>query len=310
MKRLLVEYSSSDEEAPLSATPLELDNFPPPKRRQLPPLSTHLLPQAPVDNPALHQGRQRTTPHVEGQFAAHVYIPVTVSKKSRLFGLLSRIFSAAQESVPILHPIGFTKADADAAREGPSTSDDGHVELHISLTRPTYLRAHQHEEFRRAVQAIARTRVKFPASFATVSELTNDERTRTFLTLEIGAGHEHLKELSDGLTPLLRSIRQKEFYEQPRFHASIAWALLDDSRASAAPCSASESLARPEEDSTPSPAVESRFPTIASFPPSLVPQLQKEFGRELVSPVVGTFDAEEICVRIGREVRKWKLSAV
>ncbi len=114
-----------------------------------------------MDNPALHQGRQRTTPHVEGQFAAHVYIPVTVSKKSRLFGLLSRIFSAAQESVPILHPIGFTKADADAAREGPSNSDDGHVELHISLTRPTYLRAHQREEFRRAIQAIARTRVKF-----------------------------------------------------------------------------------------------------------------------------------------------------
>lgn len=29
----------------------------------------------------------------------------------------------------------------------------------------------------------------FDASFATFSELTNDERTRAFLALEVGAGH-------------------------------------------------------------------------------------------------------------------------
>ncbi|KAI0718424.1 hypothetical protein C8T65DRAFT_804065 [Cerioporus squamosus] len=307
MKRALVEYSSSDEEAPVppseSTRKLPVDSpSPPPKKRKLPSLSTHLLPQVPVDDPALHQGRRRTTPHVEGQFAAYVFIPVAVPKKSKLFGLMSRIFSTAKESVPILHPIGFTEADVDAAREGPSISDDGHVELHISLTRPTYLRAHQRDEFRRAVQAATRTRVKFPASFATVSELMNDERTRTFLTLEVGAGHDYLKELSDSLTPALRSIRQKEFYEQPRFHASLAWALLDGSRPSGTTRSASEP--------TPPVSIEPTFPTIPSFPPSLVSQLQKEFGRELASPVVGTFEAEEVCVRIGKDVRKWKLSAV
>ena len=30
---------------------------------------------------------------------------------------------------------------------------------------------------------------RFSASFATVADLTNDEHTRTFLTLEVGAGH-------------------------------------------------------------------------------------------------------------------------
>lgn len=30
---------------------------------------------------------------------------------------------------------------------------------------------------------------RFRASFAMFSELTNDERTRTFLTMEVGAGH-------------------------------------------------------------------------------------------------------------------------
>jgi U6 snRNA phosphodiesterase len=88
---------------------------------------------------------------------------------------------------------------------------------------------------------------RFKASFATFSELTNDEETRTFLTLEIGAGHNEvtfsnvkfgahfiivdlsfqLRALSEALTPTLHSFRQKEFYTDPRFHASIAWALLD-----------------------------------------------------------------------------------
>jgi hypothetical protein len=90
---------------------------------------------------------------------------------------------------------------------------------------------------------------RFKASFATFSELTNDEQTRTFLTLEIGAGHNEvilpkfskmkfgvhfvivlsyqLRAFSEALTPTLHSFRQKEFYTDPRFHASIAWALLD-----------------------------------------------------------------------------------
>ncbi|RPD65182.1 hypothetical protein L226DRAFT_543431 [Lentinus tigrinus ALCF2SS1-7] len=305
MKRpALVEYSSSDEEAPNPCSTAAAE--------KLPSLSAHLLPHAPVDNPALHQGRRRTTPHVEGQFAAYVYVPVVITKNSKLFELLSRMISAAQQSVPTLHPIGLTEADiASPDGEGPSSvSDVDDVEFHISLTRPTYLRAHQREEFKRAIRTAARTRVKFPASLSTVSELTNDERTRTFLTLEVGAGHESFKELSDSLTPALRSIRQKEFYEQPRFHISIAWALLDGSRDSA-PAPTSEPLPSPAEASTP-PLVSSGdiFRTIPSFPPSLVPQLQTEFGRELVSPMVGTFEAEEVCVRIGKDVGKWKLSVV
>ena len=104
----------------------------------------------------------RNSPHVEGQFAAYVYVPVVISKKSRMFSILSRIYFAAKESVPTLHPIGLTEADmAKSNGEGPSSaSDDGQVELHVSLTRPTYLRAHQREEFKRAVRTAARTNAK------------------------------------------------------------------------------------------------------------------------------------------------------
>ncbi|KAI0350341.1 hypothetical protein OH77DRAFT_1431075 [Trametes cingulata] len=286
MKRsvALVDYASSDEDSHNHDTGEDEDStapqpLPPKKLKKLPSLPAYLVPSAPVDNPALHQGRRRTTPHVEGQFAAYAYIPLLVEKQSALHELLLRIFTRAKEHVPSLQAIGSS-----------SFSTEIPMELHISLTRPTYLRAHQRGDFKRAVQGAAKSRRKFAASFATLSELTNDERTRTFLTLEIGAGHEHFKALSDDLVPLLRSIRQKEFYAEPRFHASIAWALLNGSR-----------------QPTLADSLEASFPTIPSFPPSLVPQLQAEFARELVKPGVGSFEAEEIRVRIGKEISRWTL---
>ena len=127
--------------------------------RKLPSLSAHLLPNIPKDNPALHQGRRRTVPHVDGQFAAYVYVPVFLPKRSRLFKLLTRVFTTAKCDVPTLHPIGFSE---DVLKSSESTGDllvdDESVELHLSLTRPTYLRAHQREEFKRAVQAVARSK--------------------------------------------------------------------------------------------------------------------------------------------------------
>ncbi|KAI0764719.1 U6 snRNA phosphodiesterase Usb1 [Fomes fomentarius] len=303
----LVEYSSSDEDGD--------QEHPPPliKKRKLPSLAEHLVPRTPADNPALHQGRRRTTPHVDGQFAAYVYVPVPVSKQSRLFRLVKRIFMSAKEDIPSLHPIAFVTDESPEPDKLRVELDNETVELHISLTRPTYLRAHQRQEFRRAVQAVARAKQKFSASFATITELTNDERTRTFLTLEIGAGHDDLKSLSNALGPTLRSLRQKEFYEDARFHVSIAWALLDGAQdlppVSTAPESHSTvshaSTGSTSDNSPPQSSMATTFPTIPSFPASLIPRLQRDFSRELVS--VGSFEADEVHVRIGKEVKKWNL---
>ncbi|KAH9850234.1 U6 snRNA phosphodiesterase Usb1 [Lenzites betulinus] len=310
MKRCisLVDYASSDEESEPPETQsssinadVEPPSQPPKKLKKLPTLPAYLAPVAPVDNPALHQGRRRTAPHIEGQFAAYVYVPLLVNRRSRLHGVLLRIFEAAKVAVPLLHPIGL--ADADGA---------GPVELHISLTRPTYLRAHQRAEFKQAVRNAAKTTQKFSASFATLAELTNGERTRTFLTLEIGAGHDNLKELSNRLTPTLKAIRQKEFYEDPRFHASIAWALLHNPEEQADTTSphsdstlaSSSSNARPPGGPT---CGEDTFPTIPCFPDSMVPKLRADFSRELAQVGVGTFEAEEVRVRIGKEVSRWRL---
>ncbi|KAI0952880.1 hypothetical protein AcW1_007246 [Taiwanofungus camphoratus] len=197
----LVSYESSDEDNVSSPHPRS-------KKRKLPVLSPSLVPPPPLDDPTLHQGRMRTTPHVEGQFAAFIYVPLVLDHHSLLYKLLLKVFALAKSIVPCLHPIvALDSSNPDmACKNNESTGGDDsaknqvHGELHVSLTRPIYLRAHQREALRRAVNTVARSQSAFSSSFATFTELTNDERTRTFLALEVGAGHHQASSFSTSST--------------------------------------------------------------------------------------------------------------
>lgn len=302
MKRALlslVEYDASDEE----------ETQDPPKKRKLPPLSTSLKVPVPLDNPALHQGRIRTRPHVDGQYAAHVYLSLRLKPRNAIYQLLREVISDAKMSVPALQEI--------------CNLDDSckNTELHISLSRPVYLRAHQREDFKREVMQIVKRHKPFPVSFAKFSELVNDEQTRTFLTMEIGAGHHELQSIAVALTPILRSLRQKEYYENPRFHASVAWALLDrgSPQLHVAGTQAEESIfaVKPPDrldsgDNAPYPSAhgpgsEASFPSIPHFPINLVSRLNELYGEQLISTKVGLFDAEHITVKIGRDTFLWRM---
>ncbi|KZT09095.1 uncharacterized protein LAESUDRAFT_801703 [Laetiporus sulphureus 93-53] len=330
----LVSYSSSDENDSENSASVA------PRKKRLPELPSSLTPHIPLDSPALHQGRIRTTPHVEGQFAAYVYVPLILDARSPLRKVVKQSYAYAKTVIPSLHPIGEQNFDSPAeksseARVSKLEHGDGGLELHISLTRPTYLRAHQREDLKRAVKAIAQCNQTFNASFASFSELINDERTRTFLTAEIGAGHQELKALSDALVPTLLAIKQQEFYSKPRFHISIAWALLDHPRtiekdrnfSSSTPTSppSSRQLSpgisnqvseeeetsnsnKPSQPSPPQTSCSHRFPTIPSLPASLLSDLNRMFGSSLSSRHIGMFEVREIVIRIGKEVSRWPLA--
>ena len=87
-------------------------------------------------------------------------------------------------------------------------------------------------------------------------------------------------------------MHQKPFYEEPRFHASFAWALLN--------------LSEDIDDDCSVKVDRQLFPTIASFPETLVPQLIKMYGNRLVK--AGVFEATEVKLRIGRDEFVWSLS--
>lgn len=109
--------------------------------RKLPRVSPSLVIPTPKADPALHQGRIRTTPHVDGQFAAFVYISVPMKENTELRELLEQSVCAAKTLVPHL------KCD---------WLEDKKPVLHISLTRPIYLRDHQRDDLKRAVRAVSR----------------------------------------------------------------------------------------------------------------------------------------------------------
>ncbi|KAF5315095.1 hypothetical protein D9619_007016 [Psilocybe cf. subviscida] len=327
----LVSYASSDDDEENndrpSQTSLTATVQPPPKKRKLPPISTTIVPPGPVDDPSLHQGRIRTTPHIEGQFSAHVYVALGLKRDSPLHKLVRTILSDAKEAVPTLHEIW--KSETDPSRQ----------ELHLSLSRPISLRAHQREDLKRAVKNIAKTHKAFTASFATLSELINDEKTRSFLTMELGAGYQQassgglqaslsqMSALADALTPALQAIRQQLYYVKPRFHASIGWALLHAAGQRRAVASASElhsdSICTPSKSSPSEEQLEKRdfvsltlssqtsmstdvFPTIECLPADDVQRLNNRYGPQLSAPKLA-FDVHSITLKIGKDAYSWKL---
>lgn len=111
----------------------------------------------------------------------------------------------------------------------------------------------------------------------------------------------------EALTPALRKIRQKEFYSDPRFHASIAWALLDSGPAvdlhSAA--SSAGTMAALSSDPLPPTLAPQEFTRIPHLPPALVPSLTTKYSAQLGRPHVGAFDVGEVKVRIGKWEGGW-----
>ncbi|OAX39880.1 hypothetical protein K503DRAFT_810263 [Rhizopogon vinicolor AM-OR11-026] len=316
MKRtsgILVAYSSSEEDAPT--------NIPARKKRRLPSLASSLVIAVPVDDPALHQGRIRATPHVDGQYAAHVYIPLVVHPKTALYSLLEEVLDVTKEMVPVAHAIGDINSCSRNNSDAVVNSSRRARELHLSLSRPIFLRVHQREEFKQAIRLIASRQAPFQASFATFSEFTNDERTRAFLSIEVGAGHHELRNMLSALSPTLQSLHQRDFYNQPRFHVSIAWALLDpdtsmngnvDARGQpgtyegATPTEGTSDSSGDNGESSKEPRVE-RFRSIPRFPSELIPTLHQRFGARVSSEHTGGFNADTVAVKIGKDIFSWPL---
>ncbi|KAH9043532.1 U6 snRNA phosphodiesterase Usb1 [Lactarius deliciosus] len=238
-----------------------------------------------IPDPSKHQGRTRALtraiPHVEGQWAAHAYVSLVL--RGALRGIVERAVSVAKQEVA-------PNPDSVAAVR----------ELHVSLTRPFLLRAHQKEEMKRAVRDAAKAHPPFTASFAAFSDLTNDEHTRTFLCMEVGAGHGEVLYAHSRITPALLSFHQKEYYEQPRFHASFAWVLLERPP--------QPTLSETPEPPSPSPLHHtSLFPTVLRLPETTIPVLNASLGSQLKGSAV-VFEVGEVRIRIGKDVFSWELS--
>ncbi|GAA5998966.1 HVSL domain-containing protein [Rhodotorula paludigena] len=263
---------------------------PPKKKRKLPPLddSFEATPRR-SDSPELHQGRKRSVPHQQGQWAAHVYLELDPS--SALRRVLKQATADASALAPssaavhsLLEPAKGSAANfpsrlatpvSDAGSELASTPASS---LHVSLSRPLMLQTNQREELGRAVARLAGRITGFAARYASFGVLENDDKTRRFLGVEIGQGYDQLYALVRQLDEALQPQRLPAYYDSPRFHTSLAWT---------SATSASSSPPLP-------------FDNIS------VEELEQRFGKKLRAE--GEVWVGELCVKIGKDVQRYRLS--
>ncbi len=132
-------------------------------------------------------------------------------------------------------------------------------------------------------------------------------------------GSVQLRGMSNALSPTLRSIRQQEYYTDPKFHASIAWALLHQTGQRPPPfpaessnntlssaVSSNDPVTRLSEPDTDGSASFKEFPTIAGFPPDMISTLNANYGAKISSPTVGSLVVETTTLKIGKETFTWK----
>lgn len=114
--------------------------------------------------------------------------------------------------------------------------------------------------------------------------------------------------LAEALSPVLQGIRQKEYYTNPRFHASIAWAHLDrlDNEDNLDLVTVSPSKSSKLEND----GGEDELHSVPHLPNELLTALNERYCTRLTSPKTGMFDVEKIHVKIGREVFSWHLEGM
>ncbi|KFV65089.1 U6 snRNA phosphodiesterase, partial [Dryobates pubescens] len=100
-------------------------------------------------------------------------------------------------------------------------------EFHLSLSQCVVLRYHWIEPFVRRLKERLAAFHRFFCVADQVKVYTNENKTRTFLGLEVSAGHFQLLELVSEVDRVLEEFDLPTFYKDPSFHISLAWCVGD-----------------------------------------------------------------------------------
>ncbi|KAJ0546510.1 putative U6 snRNA phosphodiesterase Usb1 [Helianthus annuus] len=233
MEALIASYGDSVSDSESESQP-PIDNRSPPAT---------VLPPPPIDllNPPNTLGtcdylernsgsRIRSFPHIEGNYALHVYIPVFIpsERKKELIRFLKKATSLVQglHVVDIDVPLHMLLKDEEKMVHAALGR-----EFHISLGRTVPIRVHQID----SVVAMLRQKLQFQKryliDFNKWEVFVNDDKTRTFLSIEnTTGGLPEIKKQIQAVNEVYKLHNLPEFYKDPRPHISIAWAVGDISQ--------------------------------------------------------------------------------
>ncbi|NXA53041.1 USB1 phosphodiesterase, partial [Nothocercus julius] len=100
-------------------------------------------------------------------------------------------------------------------------------DFHVSLSQSVVLRYHWINPF---VQSLKERLAPFHRFFCVADQVkvyTNQNKTRTFIGLEVSAGHFQLLELVSEVDRVMEEFDLPTFYKDPSFHISLAWCVGD-----------------------------------------------------------------------------------
>ncbi|CAG8592435.1 8747_t:CDS:2 [Diversispora eburnea] len=142
--------------------------------------------------------------NIEGNWATHVYMEVVIPDE--FTELLRKIEKSVQNVI----------LDDDIYSCIDEINEDlpfKNSKLHISLSRPIFLKYFQIDKFWDKLRKGFEDQKKFTLSFSGIEYLVNDAKTKSFLTLEVGKGIYELKKLLEHVNKVAKEFRQQEFYE-------------------------------------------------------------------------------------------------
>ncbi|KAI9301662.1 hypothetical protein BJ944DRAFT_271154 [Cunninghamella echinulata] len=149
-----------------------------------------------------YQGRLRGTPAVVNSWATHIYIQ----------------FPLNDEIQSILNTI--------PQNSNIHTYDE--KDLHISLSKCFLLKEHELDSFAKSIKSQLSHINSFSISFAQLTKFENENKTRFFLSAEIGYGYNEINKCVERIDQTAIKYKQPPYYKPPRFHLSFAWSLKSD----------------------------------------------------------------------------------
>lgn len=154
------------------------------------------------DDPDLHDGRLRSFAHEEGSWATHVHIPYEED---------DGFDDLVEQLLLCLRPLDFKVMDS----------------FHISLSRTVSIRHHWISSLTSTLKNKLQSFNQCFCELTSVKLYTNDEKTRTFLALEVISRSDILHEFTDSVDTCFEEYKLPQYYQPPSFHISIAWCLGD-----------------------------------------------------------------------------------
>ncbi|KAJ8552857.1 hypothetical protein K7X08_020250 [Anisodus acutangulus] len=230
MEALIASYADDSSDPESNPTPPQpsasrtVAPLPPPPVSLLhPPNSLVSLDSLPISQ----VNRVRSFPHVEGNYALHVYIPVHIPSATRKE--LATFLKKVTALVPTLHAV-----DVDVPLSS-LLKDEALLEkvvlgreFHISLGRTVPLRVHQINSMVSMLRQKLQFQRRYLIDFNKWEIFVNDDSTRTFMSLEVVAGGlAQIRKQIQAVNEVYKLHNLPEFYKDPRPHISVAWALGD-----------------------------------------------------------------------------------